>query len=178
MTVGHQYSVAATTDDARAVATLTTAFGNDPVTRWVLPEACTYLHFWPKIVEAFGGRAFGNGTAHSVAGHSGIALWLAPGITSDEDAMKDLLTEAVDGAVATMSSPSCPGWTSITRSTTHTGTCRSWAWIFPIKAAATDPRYCVMRCSVVTRSSCPPTSKRRARRTSGSTSGTGSKRSA
>lgn len=97
MTVDQQLSVAATTDEARAIATLTTAFSNDPVTRWVLPDADKYLHYWPKVVQAFGGRAFGGGTAHAVADHGGIALWLGPGIGSDEETMGSLLDEAVDG---------------------------------------------------------------------------------
>ena len=38
MTTQHQIDVAPTTDEDRAIATITMAFSNDPVARWVLPR--------------------------------------------------------------------------------------------------------------------------------------------
>jgi GNAT superfamily N-acetyltransferase len=84
-----------TTDTARAVATLTTAFANDAVTRWVLRDAHLYLTYWPKLIEAFAGAAFAAGTADSIDDHGGVALWLAPGVSSDDETMGALAVEAI-----------------------------------------------------------------------------------
>jgi ribosomal protein S18 acetylase RimI-like enzyme len=74
---------------------LTTAFSNDPITHWFIRDADTYLTFWPRIVAAMAGKAFDSGTADSVADHCGVALWLGPGVESDEEAMGDLIGEAI-----------------------------------------------------------------------------------
>jgi ribosomal protein S18 acetylase RimI-like enzyme len=46
-------------------------------------------------VRAFAGGAFDSGTAHSVEAFSGVALWLPPGVKSDEEAMGTLMEEAI-----------------------------------------------------------------------------------
>src|SRR6476646_3796302 len=87
-------SVATTTDEDRAIATLVTAFANDAVTRWFLRDAHFYLTYWPRLIRALGGAAFDGGTAHSIDDHAGVALWLAPGVSSDDEALGALAVEA------------------------------------------------------------------------------------
>src|SRR5215218_1305090 len=74
MTTQSQLDVASTPHADRAIATMTMAFSNDPIVRWVFREASTYLTYWPPLVEAFGGRAFSTGTADSIADCGGVAL--------------------------------------------------------------------------------------------------------
>src|SRR5262245_44566801 len=93
--VEQQAAVAPTTDEDRAIATLTTAFANDAVTRWVLRDAQLYLAYWPRLIMAFAGAAFAGGTADAIDDHGGVALWLAPGVASDDDTMAALAVEAI-----------------------------------------------------------------------------------
>jgi hypothetical protein len=74
MATDQMTNVAPATDEARAIATITIAFSNDPVTRWVLPDANFYLTHWPAFVKAFGGAAFDHGTADAIDACGGVAL--------------------------------------------------------------------------------------------------------
>jgi GNAT superfamily N-acetyltransferase len=98
MATQQQANVSTTTDEDRAIATLTMAFSNDPVARWFLRDADLYLTYWPRIVKAFGGAAFGEGTADSIDDCGGVALWLPPDVAPDEEAMGALAAEAVPAA--------------------------------------------------------------------------------
>jgi ribosomal protein S18 acetylase RimI-like enzyme len=98
MTTQQQASVAPAADEDRAIATITMAFSNDPVARWFLRDAGVYLTYWPRIVKAFGGAAFNEGTADSIDDCGGVALWLPPGVGPDEETMGALATEAVPAA--------------------------------------------------------------------------------
>ena len=91
-------SIAATTDEDRAIATLTTAFASDAVTRWFLRDAKFYLTYWPRLAQLIAGEAFAGGTAHEIDDHGGIGLWLAPGVSSDDDAIGALAAEAIPEA--------------------------------------------------------------------------------
>ena len=79
-----------------AVATLTLAFSSDPVVRWAWPDSERYLAYWPPFVDAFGGRAFEEGTAHGLGDHVAIALWLPPGVESDGETVMSLMRESMD----------------------------------------------------------------------------------
>lgn len=81
-----QLDVFPTVDEDRAIATITMAFSNDPVARWVLPDANQYLTYWPQLVKVFGGAAFAHGTADSIDDCGGVALWLPHGVEADEEA--------------------------------------------------------------------------------------------
>ena len=91
-------TVSPATDADRAIATITMAFSNDPVARWVAPDPNLYLTYWPRLVKAAGGAAFANGTADSIDDCGGVALWLPPGVGPDEETMGALATEAVPAA--------------------------------------------------------------------------------
>ena len=95
MVTQRQIDVSPATDEHRAIATITMAFSNDPVTRWVLPDANQYLTFWPQFVKAFAGAAFEKSTVDSIDSYGGIAMWLSPGVASDEETMGALAAEAV-----------------------------------------------------------------------------------
>ena len=80
----------------RGIATVTVAFVADPVVRWAWPGQDSYLTYWPRIVEAFGGRAFDHGTAHGIGDGLAVALWLPPGVGPDEDAFMEVAGESID----------------------------------------------------------------------------------
>jgi hypothetical protein len=82
-------------DQGRAVATLTSAFTNDPVMRWMWPEPAAYLAHFPRLVVAFGGKAFGEGTAWGLTDTSAVALWLEPGVEAEGDDITDVLIGSV-----------------------------------------------------------------------------------
>ncbi len=78
----------------RAIATLTLAFVADPVVRWFLQDPRTYASYFPRIIEAFAGAAFDNGTADAVLGYAGVALWFPPGVGYDEERLSALIDES------------------------------------------------------------------------------------
>ena len=87
--------VAHTSERERAIATVVAAFIADPVVRWAYPDARQYITHFPRIVAAFGGRAFDNGSAHSVGELTAVALWLPPGVEPDREAMGEIMGETV-----------------------------------------------------------------------------------
>ncbi len=95
MTTQDAGSVTPTSDEDRAIATLTIAFSSDPVARWFLPDADRYLTYWPPFVAAFAGNAFAADTADSICDGGGVALWLPPDVLPDDEAMAAIATEAV-----------------------------------------------------------------------------------
>ena len=90
-------SVRSTTESeqARAIDAIVLAFAADPVTRWVWPEANTYLTHFPEFTRAFGGRAFGHGSAHCTEDFAAAALWLPPGEHPDEETMGAIAEKSV-----------------------------------------------------------------------------------
>ena len=74
-----EVSVVAHADKAKALHTIVAAFAADPLTRWVVPQADSYLTYGVRIFDAFGGAAFAAGTAYEVSGFAGAALWVPPG---------------------------------------------------------------------------------------------------
>ena len=95
MATQQQPNVSPAADEDRAIATLTMAFSRDPVARWFLPDAARYLTYWPRVLQAFGGPAFAQGTADAIDDCGGVALWLPPGVAPDEETLGALTVEAV-----------------------------------------------------------------------------------
>jgi GNAT superfamily N-acetyltransferase len=89
----------APSDRTQGIATVTAAFIGDPMARWSWPNAGTYLASMPRLVEAFGGRAFEHGSADAVDDFAGVALWLPPGVHPDEDRLGALVEETVAPAL-------------------------------------------------------------------------------
>jgi len=83
-------------DTERCLALLTLSFGGDPATRWTWPDPHQYLEAFPRFARAFGGAAVGLGTAHYYEGFAGVALWLPPGATPDEESLMNVFQETVD----------------------------------------------------------------------------------
>jgi ribosomal protein S18 acetylase RimI-like enzyme len=88
--------VAGPIDRARAVAALVAAFSSDPVIRWVYPDAERYLTHFPGALGVMAGQAFDAGTADCAEGYVGAALWLAPDVEPDGDAILELAGRSVD----------------------------------------------------------------------------------
>ena len=82
-------------DEDAAVATIALAFAADPVSRWTWPNSHQYLAAMPRLVRAFGGKAFTHGGAHHVERCTGVALWLPPGVEPDEDKLVDAIQSTV-----------------------------------------------------------------------------------
>jgi GNAT superfamily N-acetyltransferase len=82
-------------DRQRAVASLTLAFASDPVMRWVWPDAHRYGTYWPRFAEAFGGRAFDDGTAYGLEDCLAVALWMRPGVGPDEERVMAVMRESL-----------------------------------------------------------------------------------
>lgn len=95
MASSERIEISPAADEARAISTITVAFASDPVVRWLFPDAHQYLTYWPRFVRAFAGAAFAAGTADSVEDDGGVAMWLPPGAGPDEEAIGELLGEAV-----------------------------------------------------------------------------------
>ena len=79
----------------RAYAVLTLAFAADPPSRWLYPEAETYVNYFPAFARALGGAAFARQTAVASPDHAAVALWLDPDAAPDEHAMERLIEESV-----------------------------------------------------------------------------------
>lgn len=82
-------------DRERALATLELAFSSDPVMRWFWPDPTVYRANFGRFVTAMCGEAFSHGTAHWLDAGRAVALWLPPGVTSDDDAVVEVLLQSV-----------------------------------------------------------------------------------
>lgn len=82
---------ATASEEVSVIDALVLAFSADPATRWTWSDPQQYLAHFPYFARAFGGNAFTQGSAYTVDGYAGAALWLPPGAGPDEDAMMALL---------------------------------------------------------------------------------------
>jgi ribosomal protein S18 acetylase RimI-like enzyme len=82
-------------DRERAIATIVSAFADDPVERWMFPDEDEYLEHFPSFVAAFGGVAFEHGTAWQLDDFAAVALWLPPGAQPDGAAIERVFAECV-----------------------------------------------------------------------------------
>ena len=80
-------------DANRALQAITLGFSTDPVQRWIWPEAAVYLDAKPRFAQASAGKGFDNGTVFAVEGFKAVAMWLAPGVSTDSDAMGAIVAE-------------------------------------------------------------------------------------
>ncbi len=86
---------AAEVDRERALRTLTLAFAADPLMRWMMPSAQAYLEAFGNLANFFGGPSIAQNTCFVTDGIEGSAMWLAPGVTPDEEAMGSLMMETL-----------------------------------------------------------------------------------
>lgn len=90
---------AAPEERERVLHTLTLAFASDPVFRWIFPQAGDYLSRYPGFADAFSGAAIDAGTAYVTGGFEAAAVWLAPGVTVDEQRLQHYVAENFPPAV-------------------------------------------------------------------------------
>ena len=82
-------------DEVVAVDTIVLAFAADPVARWTWPFSHQYLAGMSRLVRAFGGNAFTHGSADCTDEYAGVALWLPPGVSPDEEKLSEVLYNTV-----------------------------------------------------------------------------------
>lgn len=75
------------------LSVLAMSYMADPVTRWIFPSADVFLDNFRRFANAFGGGAIGSGSAYLADGHRGAALWLPPGLESDDETMAEMLAQ-------------------------------------------------------------------------------------
>ncbi len=82
-------------DQESILDSMTCAFVQEPVFRWIYPEPQQYLAGIRGYVQAFGGRAFLHNTAFYIGDFFGAALWLSPGILPDEEGVLNAFNKNV-----------------------------------------------------------------------------------
>lgn len=83
---------------SRCLSALVTAFVDDPLLRWMLPDPATYLEFFPQVLTFYGGRAFEHDLAFRTDDFAAVALWLPAGVGPDEEALGGVMQQCVDAA--------------------------------------------------------------------------------
>lgn len=87
-------------DQASTISTIVLGFAADPMARFAWPDPSVYLRTMPRMVNAFGGRAFEHGTAYITEGARAAALWLPPGVEPDEAEMDAIMEESLRPEIA------------------------------------------------------------------------------
>lgn len=90
---------ATSAEEAQIVDTVVAAFAADPVARWCWPNAHEYLANMPAFTLAFGGTGIAHDGAHCTDGYSGAALWLPPGVHSNEEALGQIVEDSVAASI-------------------------------------------------------------------------------
>jgi ribosomal protein S18 acetylase RimI-like enzyme len=86
-------------DEIPAIDTVVLAFAADPIARWSWPHSHDYLVNMPRLIRAFGGNAFTHGGAYCTDEYTGTALWLAPDVHPDEEALDDVVPGTVSPSI-------------------------------------------------------------------------------
>jgi len=87
--------VAGPLDERAAIRIVQMGFSTDPIARWVYPDAETYLSLFPEFIRAFAGGAIAAGSAYLTRDNGGAALWLPPGVESNEEEVLDVVRTTV-----------------------------------------------------------------------------------
>lgn len=90
--------IATNTEQQQVISTLVLAFHTDPAMRWLYSEPDQYQTYFPKFVQAFGGKAFEHNTVYCHDRYSGVALWYPPGVEPDLDPVIDLMLQSITEA--------------------------------------------------------------------------------
>lgn len=91
----HPLSPIPAVDAGLAYATLTSAYRDDPVYRWLYPDDATYPHAFPLLVAALAESTFETSTAWQCEGDRAVALWVPPGEHPDAERIGKVLFETV-----------------------------------------------------------------------------------
>ena len=84
---------------SRAMSTQLLAFASDPIVRWLWPDPDDYLRYFPELLMGFGGRAFDNETAYVTDDFRGCAMWLPPGVGSDDEALEAMVEHSIRSGI-------------------------------------------------------------------------------
>ncbi len=97
--------VGSRSDESNIMNVIGMSFIADPLLRWIYPDLQRFVAYLPQLTKAYGGRAIDHRSAYYVDGYPGAALWLPPGIGSDDETFVMLLDRSVgdqkNDAVAT-----------------------------------------------------------------------------
>lgn len=83
----------------RILDTVALAFAADPLMRWLLPSAETYLKYFRPFADTYGGPSIESHSCYATTDFEGAAMWLPPDVAVDEDKMILLLAEAIAPAL-------------------------------------------------------------------------------
>ncbi len=86
-------------DEPSVIDTVVLAFSADPVARWSWPGSHQYLSSMPAFIRAFAGGAFAHSRAYCSDDYAGAALWLPPGVHSDDAALGEIIQNTISGAI-------------------------------------------------------------------------------
>lgn len=90
----------ASRDEESAVsAVIALAFATDPMARWSLADAQTYLAVMPDLIRAFGAAAYDSDSAYVADDFGGAALWLPPGVEPDIETLERLIRTNANPAI-------------------------------------------------------------------------------
>jgi hypothetical protein len=82
----------------QVMAVMTMGFSADPTARWIWPDPHQYVAHFPAFTKAYAGAAFEYDAVHGVAGAQGFAMWLPPGIHSDDESVEASIRASVSPA--------------------------------------------------------------------------------
>jgi len=82
-------------DYDRSIASLVAAFIADPLMRWMFSDPKQYLDYFPLVLKHFAGGAFEHASAYRTDDFKGVALWLPPGVSPDEEALGSVMQEGM-----------------------------------------------------------------------------------
>ena len=88
-------SIAGEAEVDQAIATLVVAFGTDPVARWMYADPLEYSKHIPRLFQALGTSSFEAGAALRTCDGLGAALWLPPGVHSDDRELEAVVAESI-----------------------------------------------------------------------------------
>jgi ribosomal protein S18 acetylase RimI-like enzyme len=80
---------------SRSLDTLVAAFAEDPIERWLWPDAEEYARHYAEFAECFARNARTAGTAWRLDDYSAVAIWMPPGVVPDAEQIGALLRTTV-----------------------------------------------------------------------------------
>jgi ribosomal protein S18 acetylase RimI-like enzyme len=79
----------------KVLQTVTLAFSADPLMRWFFTGADDYLSRWPELIRAYCGVSVANGSTFVSDDFGGAAMWMPPGLETDEAAMGEFVVKNI-----------------------------------------------------------------------------------
>ncbi|MGX5734764.1 GNAT family N-acetyltransferase [Bosea thiooxidans] len=86
-------------EESTVSAIITLAFATDPMARWSLGDAQTYLAVMPDLIRAFGAAAYDSDSSYVSDDLAGAAMWLPPGVEPDIGTLGSLIRMNADPAI-------------------------------------------------------------------------------